>query len=675
MKNSVSRIGNNLRGKVPGRRRSTIALLFLILAVFAAALLLCGGCGGSDSKSAAKQPSLYKVGSLGDAAEASLASAGITIVQFDQSMTAKVADGSSFIFAPQAVREVAAGSQFAQKLLACYEAGGEIVLLSADKKDVDSLFANVLTCCQNAAQLDGNDVLKLFAVTREKDGDIRCLCAAADGSDIQAATSKDVSGIGVVLSGDEFVVTSGEEVLRDNFKLSIGDDSITASGDTKKIACSGAVSGDLCWTLSGDEVISGSVGAASETVASADGANDEEWSSLHDWLLDDGDEEADAVAKAAAVSELQKRLAASPAYAASFADNVAELAQSFKQKYCGRFNGKWYEMNLFIVSTHDFSTDRDWYVIEEECYINGADGYKGPYWRGGAAYNGECIDNYIAAVSVGHELVSSGDIDVNDTVTTQAAPTAVNGEQNHTESNSFGVGAEVGVSTGTSSGSVSGKLSFSAGYSKSRSWSVKNVAAAFHMADSKHLNWKYTYNNKPVDSKKIFQWQKMVEAPADDLSRSTFKFYDLWVWQLKTADRSKTPALRVTPTVRCGDVWSRNSGSLPCGRKETDYTLSADVQWRYSLPQPPLLAVKSDDVVFQYKTEDNATVDVRAKGSWSASVASADWCSVTPTEKQLLIEVSANETKAARKTVITLVRSGTADKQTITVTQAATEKR
>ena len=56
-------------------------------------------------------------------------------------------------------------------------------------------------------------------------------------------------------------------------------------------------------------------------------------------------------------------------------------------------------------------------------------------------------------------------------------------------------------------------------------------------------------------------------------------------------------------------------------------------------------------------------------------MASADWCSVTPTEKQLLIEVRANETKAARKAVITLVRDGTADKQTITVTQAATEKR
>jgi len=167
----------------------------------------------------------------------------------------------------------------------------------------------------------------------------------------------------------------------------------------------------------------------------------------------------------------------------------------------------------------------------------------------------------------------------------------------------------------------------------------------------------------------------MIEAPADDLSRSTFKFYDLWVWQLNTADRSKTPALRVTPTVRCGNVWSRNSGSLPCGRSETDYTLSADVQWRYSLPQPPLMAVKSDDVVFQYKTEDNATVDVRAKGSWTATVASADWCRVTPTEKKLLIEVGANETKAARKAVITLVRDGTADKQTITVTQAATEKR
>ena len=674
MKNSVSRIGNNLRGKVPGRRRSTIALLFLILAVFAAALLLCGGCGGSDSKSAVKQPSLYKVGRLGDAAEARLTAAGITIVQFDQSMTARVADGSSFIFAPQAVREVAAGSKFAQKLLACYEAGGEIVLLSADKKDVDSLFANVLTCCQNAAQLDGNDVLKFFAVTREKDGDIRCLCAAADGSDIQAATSKDVSGIGAVLSGDEFVVTSGEEVLRNNFMLIIGDSSITASGDTEKIACVGAVSGDRCWTLSGDEVISGSVGA-SEPGVSADKANDEEWNSLHDWLLEEDDETADAAAKTAAVSELQKRLAASPAYANTFTDNIAELAQSFKQKYCGRFNGKWYEMNLFIVSTHDFSTDRDWYVIEEECFINGADGYKGPYWRGGAAYNGECIDNYIAAVSVGHELVYTGGTYDSDVVTTQPAPTAINKEQNHTESSSFGVGAEVGVGTGTTSATISGKLSFSAGFSKSRSWSVKNVAATFDKPDSKHLNWKYTYNNKPVDSKHIGEWQKMIEAPADDLSRSTFKFYDLWVWQLNTADRSKTPALRVTPTVRCGNVWSRNSGSLPCGRSETDYTLSADVQWRYSLPQPPLMAVKSDDVVFQYKTEDNATVDVRAKGSWTATVASADWCRVTPTEKKLLIEVGANETKAARKAVITLVRDGTADKQTITVTQAATEKR
>ena len=674
MKNSVSQIGNNLREKVPGRRRSTIALLFLILVVFAAALLLCGGCGGSDGKPASAKPSLYKVGNIGSAAEAKLAAVGITVLPFDDSMTAKVADGSSFIFAPQAVRQVAAGGQFAQKLLACYEAGGEIVLLSADKTDVDSLFANVLTGCQNAAQLDGNDVLKLFAVTREKDGDIRCLCVTADGSDIQAATSKDVSGIGAVLSGDEFVVTSGEEVLRDNFKLSIGDDSITASGDTQKIACVGAVSGDRCWTLSGDEVISGSVGA-SEPGVSADKANDEEWNSLHDWLLEEDDETADAAAKTAAVSELQKRLAASPAYANTFTDNIAELAQSFKQKYCGRFNGKWYEMNLFIVSTHDFSTDRDWYVIEEECFINGADGYKGPYWRGGAAYNGECIDNYIAAVSVGHELVYTGGTYDSDVVTTQPAPTAINKEQNHTESSSFGVGAEVGVGTGTTSATISGKLSFSAGFSKSRSWSVKNVAATFDKPDSKHLNWKYTYNNKPVDSKHIGEWQKMIEAPADDLSRSTFKFYDLWVWQLNTADRSKTPALRVTPTVRCGNVWSRNSGSLPCGRSETDYTLSADVQWRYSLPQPPLMAVKSDDVVFQYKTEDNATVDVRAKGSWTATVASADWCRVTPTEKKLLIEVGANETKAARKAVITLVRDGTADKQTITVTQAATEKR
>jgi hypothetical protein len=674
MKNSVSQIGNNLREKVPGRRRSTIALLFLILAVFAAALLLCGGCGGSDGKPASAKPSLYKVGDIGSVAEAKLAAVGITVLPFDDSMTAKVADGSSFIFAPQAVRQVAAGGQFAQKLLACYEAGGEIVLLSADKTDVDSLFANVLTGYQNAAQLDGNDVLGLFAVTREKDGDIRCLCAAADGSDIPAATSKDVSGIGAVLSGDEFVVTSGEEVLRNNFMLIIGDSSITASGDTEKIACVGAVSGDRCWTLSGDEVISGSVGA-SEPGVSADKANDEEWNSLHDWLLEEDDETADAAAKTAAVSELQKRFAASPAYANTFTDNIAELAQSFKQKYCGRFNGKWYEMNLFIVSTHDFSTDRDWYVIEEECFINGADGYKGPYWRGGAAYNGECIDNYIAAVSVGHELVYTGGTYDSDVVTTQPAPTAINKEQNHTESSSFGVGAEVGVGTGTTSATISGKLSFSAGFSKSRSWSVKNVAATFDKPDSKHLNWKYTYNNKPVDSKHIGEWQKMIEAPADDLSRSTFKFYDLWVWQLNTADRSKTPALRVTPTVRCGNVWSRNSGSLPCGRSETDYTLSADVQWRYSLPQPPLMAVKSDDVVFQYKTEDNATVDVRAKGSWTATVASADWCRVTPTEKKLLIEVGANETKAARKAVITLVRDGTADKQTITVTQAATEKR
>jgi|GEM_PF-5210842 len=674
MKNSVSQIGNNLREKVPGRRRSTIALLFLILAVFAAALLLCGGCGGSDGKPASAKPSLYKVGDIGSAAEAKLAAVGITVLPFDDSMTAKVADGSSFIFAPQAVRQVAAGGQFAQKLLACYEAGGEIVLLSADKTYVDSLFANVLTGYQNAAQLDGNDVLGLFAVTREKDGDIRCLCAAADGSDIPAATSKDVSGIGAVLSGDEFVVTSGEEVLRNNFMLIIGDSSITASGDTEKIACVGAVSGDRCWTLSGDDVISGSVGA-SEPGVSADKANDEEWNSLHDWLLEEDDETADAAAKTAAVSELQKRFAASPAYANTFTDNIAELAQSFKQKYCGRFNGKWYEMNLFIVSTHDFSTDRDWYVIEEECFINGADGYKGPYWRGGAAYNGECIDNYIAAVSVGHELVYTGGTYDSDVVTTQPAPTAINKEQNHTESSSFGVGAEVGVGTGTTSATISGKLSFSAGFSKSRSWSVKNVAATFDKPDSRHLNWKYTYNNKPVDSKHIGEWQKMIEAPADDLSRSTFKFYDLWVWQLNTADRSKTPALRVTPTVRCGNVWSRNSGSLPCGRSETDYTLSADVQWRYSLPQPPLMAVKSDDVVFQYKTEDNATVDVRAKGSWTATVASADWCRVTPTEKKLLIEVGANETKAARKAVITLVRDGTADKQTITVTQAATEKR
>jgi len=674
MKNSVSQIGNNLREKVPGRRRSTIALLFLILAVFAAALLLCGGCGGSDGKPASAKPSLYKVGDIGSAAEAKLAAVGITVLPFDDSMTAKVADGSSFIFAPQAVRQVAAGGQFAQKLLACYEAGGEIVLLSADKTYVDSLFANVLTGYQNAAQLDGNDVLGLFAVTREKDGDIRCLCAAADGSDIPAATSKDVSGIGAVLSGDEFVVTSGEEVLRNNFMLIIGDSSITASGDTEKIACVGAVSGDRCWTLSGDDVISGSVGA-SEPGVSADKANDEEWNSLHDWLLEEDDETADAAAKTAAVSELQKRFAASPAYANTFTDNIAELAQSFKQKYCGRFNGKWYEMNLFIVSTHDFSTDRDWYVIEEECFINGADGYKGPYWRGGAAYNGECIDNYIAAVSVGHELVYTGGTYDSDVVTTQPAPTAINKKQNHTESSSFGVGAEVGVGTGTTSATISGKLSFSAGFSKSRSWSVKNVAATFDKPDSKHLNWKYTYNNKPVDSKHIGEWQKMIEAPADDLSRSTFKFYDLWVWQLNTADRSKTPALRVTPTVRCGNVWSRNSGSLPCGRSETDYTLSADVQWRYSLPQPPLMAVKSDDVVFQYKTEDNATVDVRAKGSWTATVASADWCRVTPTEKKLLIEVGANETKAARKAVITLVRDGTADKQTITVTQAATEKR
>lgn len=655
------------------QRRTALLAVFVVAVLTAAVLVFAGGCGGSSSSgsSASTQPRLYKIGEVSDATIASLRGASIDVVQYDPSMVKSVPDGSSFVLEHNSIEVIESGDVTAKKISECVGSGGEVVLISSDKSEREYLFKNILTDFASGAEGSEEGTLPIFAVTRETSGDLRSFVAITGGVVSSDDVLEEAEGRLAIKSGDKFVVVSGDEELGnqqttdDNFKLIIGTDSITASGDTRVLVCGGAADGDVVYRIEGGKVVSSDLTTEPDSDPEY-GDADENWNYLYDWLMEEPDAVAQAQLTARAFEAVKARLSANPAYAASNMD-LLKVGQSFAATRTQSIRGKTYKINIFLITVHDFDKDKDWYYLEEECSVAGQDGYT-KFWKKG----GERVENYMKSVSVANELLINGSV-ANDIVTTDVKPLTINKETSHSETHSWSIGGKVGVAAKSSGPEASGELSFGVGASDSKSWKVSDVELKY-IGGSNSPAWKYTYSNLPADDKKAGRWNRMKEAADTDLSRTTFVFYNFWVWGVDSDKRSGNPTLKVTPSLVTGRTWTRGNGSLECGRKEVAAT-GTPVTLQLNTLAAPLLALDTHNVDMTSKAEQQKYITVASKGAWQAKVASGgEWCTVTATSDRLLVETSENNSGAARTTKIEVTRTGTNDKQVITVIQPRTAK-
>lgn len=643
----------------------TAALLLI------AGVIAIGGCGGGSSSSSTASPRLYKIGDIDAATIASLNKAKIEVVQFDPSMTNSVPAGSSFVFDHNSIELVEKQDAVAAKILQCFEAGGEVVLLSSDKSEREYLFKNILD--GYSADTTDEGTISVFGVTREKNGSARSFLALGASQTSGDVISEDAPGLYAAESGDKVVVISGDEelgtesVLDNNFQLIITSGAIVASGDSMIFNCDGAVKNGVVYSLQDGTVTSEDLVTKPDTEPEA-ADQDEVWEYLCKWLLEDPDADSQAALTARALESVTRRLSASPAYAGN--TDLLKVGQSFTKTVTQTIAGKFYAMNVFMVAVHDFDGDKDWYYVEQECSVNGADGYT-KFWKKG----GERVENYMRCAAAKNELLINNTAAGHDlSVTlTNAKPQAINKETTHNETQSWSIGGKVGVAAKAAGPEASGELSFGIGASSSKSWKVADVDLSYN-AGNNEPTWTYNYNNYPADSKAIGQWNRMKEVPESDLSRSTFVFYNFWVWGIDSEKRSGNPTLRVTPKVATGRTWTRGNGSLPCGRKEK-WSLGTPALIPLNAKAAPLIALESHNVDMDSSAEQKKYIKVASRGAWNAATAAGgDWCTLLATDDRLLIQVSENKTGKARSAKITVTRTGTDDKQVVTVIQPSTAK-
>lgn len=660
------------------QQRNTGLLAALLLTVLTiTAIVTAGGCGGSSDGTppAAKQAKLYTIGEVSDATIAKLRGASIDVIQYDPFMAEKVPLGSSFVLEHNSIEVVEPGSATAKKMKECVFLGGEIVLVSSDKSERDYLYENILTGYSRDDSDEGT--LPIFAVSQETSGDIRTFASLGDSSIASEDVLAEVHGLLAIESGDKFVVISGDEELGnqetidDNFKLVIKPDALVASGDSKALICEGAVSGDVVYSIIDGIVQSSDLVIEADTEPASDDLTDEEWNCLREWLLEEPDPQAQAQLQARALEAVKARIFASPAYAADTIPdnkNLLKIGQSFVKTATQTIKGKTYSISVFIVGAHDFENDKDWYYVEQECSINGSDGYT-KFWKKG----GERVENYMKSVTAANELLINGAAVGGEIVPISAQPRSTNKEVSHTETFSWNFGGKVGVTAKGSGPEAAGELSFGIGASNSKSWKVSDVELRYDAGNNKPT-WIYTYNNAPRDSKKAGRWTRMDEAPVTDLSRSTFIFYNFWVWGIDSDKRAGNPTLKVTPSLVTGRTWTRGNGTLPCGRKETAAT-GSPILIPFSSKAAPLLALDTHNVDLGSSAAKAKYITVAAKGTWGAAVASGgEWCKVLTTPDRILIETTENKTGAPRTTKITVTRTGTTDKQVVTVIQSSIPK-
>jgi hypothetical protein len=406
--------------------------------------------------------------------------------------------------------------------------------------------------------------------------------------------------------------------------------------------------------------------------------NDEAaYTNLKDWFFDELDEAAETQKNGKILPTADDRLA-----------NLLDIAKQYIVTVSATIGGKSCMINNYVTGVHSFGPQSDLsgdepdiYYVRQEGILDGSNDYlhywaedwyktkilpdKGHWWIG----QGHIVDNYVEQYAVKNTL-ELGNAAVNNVQLLDPEPTATNNTSSKTISSEFTIGGnvEVGYSQ-EEGGKTSAGLSMGGSFGTSYTFEVKDVSINQRMDPlTRSPSWEHNFKI-PEQNRAAGQWQRLF--PPADLSHTVYRPNHVWIWRLKTADRSYINGFNVGMAVTRGAVLTRYSGSQrPEHLTTTDSAKSMGV---IVFPKPPLLALDKDSFVFDNAAHKDAAsfVTIGAYKGWSYTVQSgADWVEATKTGNRLFIQVDANTTNAARTAEITVTRDGAPrESAVLTVTQ------
>lgn len=661
-------------------------MLMFCAAVFVAVMLL-GGCGGGNSGNGSQTAGVadvYVFGALPDDVAASMTEAGINIKPGGEANIANMPADASLLFPGGEVMKVAKDGAVADKMRSSVLAGGDVTLLSADKKEMDYLCAELL---EGKVYSTPADSAEIFAVGRGiNTGDFESFVWLGELAGEPEATSEDIDGgTGAVKSGDLYILTVGSNDHAGEYKtLTVENSKISLSGKVNgtsdDVDIDGAADDDNVYYMSGDVVVIEALekGEDEDDVV-PELENTSKWEYLFDWLADTDDETADSAELQKAADEMSVKAASNGDSEVTSAD-LKKLAMRLQPTMTGSLNDKGVKSTLSIITVHKFSENgagsgRDYYYISHESSINGGQNYRKTKRKRGQGYS---IENYMVDFSVEPQIVMiSGD--VNKLVSlSNAQPTAINSTTEYTWSHGWNLGGSFGFNGGASEEKgvkAEGAASLTWGVSSSyaEKGSTQDISGGLDNKNNVYPRWRYNYREPEQNADGSYRRKLGLdreERPAGDLSRNTFTCYGSWVWDIDSTNREKIKGYKIHVEATTGTLSTKNFGSIGPTRKKDTY--SSDLTDENSksvgkLPMAPLFAVDQPEVEFT-KAAASKTLAVSSEGEWEVigvdsgkdgDTAGVDWCTA---EKHLSgtkmdISVTANDTGKLRQARVKIKRT------------------
>ena len=397
--------------------------------------------------------------------------------------------------------------------------------------------------------------------------------------------------------------------------------------------------------------------------------------------------------------------AAAKIAASSENEDITKIANAYKVFHDCSEPGHTMHLEYTIYSCHDFDTGDDWYIVTQSGNLNPAKSYQ----RYLKSHNHEDpdesnydlinkgdkdypikIDDYKYMVVKGYALKYSflnyiPNAENSSEVILAAenqSPTNVNKNSSKTVGMNWSLGGSLSVNPVGPSGGLTSGLSYSTSRTITASdYSVTNNCCSSYGNDSQ---WKYNFT-RPGQSSHHPDYRGLHDA--SDASTKNFIPINEWVWRVSRKFREEHMGEKNGQCLFTEFNWARGKtiGAFGNGAwrynvsKRLDATTKGVTCFSVALPVPPRLATEQYELKFN-KSDASSYVNVLSELDWTATVVSADWCSVETSNNKatgrtpysLLVQVDPNDTGSAREAIIKISDVNGETERTIRVVQSRT---